>query len=105
MADTAIFTAEKLLKDNADKIEPDDRVKVEEGIAAVRKALESDVSEDIRKSLEALTESEYSATTKIYQKVQAEQQAGQANAAGGAEDPQQKQDDTVVDADYKVKDE
>ena len=34
-ADTAIFTAEKMLKDSADKIEPEDKVKVEEGVAAL----------------------------------------------------------------------
>ena len=35
-ADTAIFTAEKMLKDSADKIEPEDKVKVEEDVAALQ---------------------------------------------------------------------
>ncbi len=56
MADTAIFAAEKMLKDSGDKIEPGDREKIESGVAEVRKALESDNSEEIKKQMEALTE-------------------------------------------------
>jgi molecular chaperone DnaK len=104
MADTAIFAAEKMLKDSGDKIEPGDREKIESGVAEVRKALESDNSEEIKKQMEALTEAVYSVTTKIYQKVQAEQQA-QAASAGAESGASEKQDDNVMDADYKVKDE
>lgn len=105
MADTAIFSAEKMLKENADKIEPADREKVESGIQAVRKALEEDTSDGIRAGMEGLTESVYSITTKIYQKAQEERQAAEAGkgpASGPSETPN---DDNVVDADFKVKDE
>jgi molecular chaperone DnaK len=104
MADSAIFAAEKMLKESADKIEPADREKIETGVAGVRTALESDNSEEIKKEMEALTEAVYSVTTKIYQKVQAEQQA-QAASAGAGSETSEKQDDNVMDADYKVKDE
>ncbi|MCX6688744.1 MAG: Hsp70 family protein, partial [Methanoregula sp.] len=106
-ADTAIFTAEKMIKESGDKLDAPDKEKVEEGIAAVKKALEADNNEEIKKSLETLTEAVYAATTKIYQKIQAEQTAKQPGDAGtpgssGAEKPQ---DDNVVNADYKVKEE
>ena len=104
IADSAIFAAEKMLKESADKIEPADREKIETGVAGVRKALESDNSEEIKKEMEVLTEAVYSVTTKIYQKVQAEKQA-QAASAGAESGSSGKQDDNVVDADYKVKDE
>lgn len=104
LADTAIFTAEKLQKESGEKIDADDRQKIEEGIAAVRKALESDVTEEIKKSMDSLTETVYAVTTKIYQKVQAEQQAQTGSTTGsGSQTPDR--DDTVVDADYTVKDE
>jgi molecular chaperone DnaK len=108
-ADNAIFTAEKLLKDNAATIEPADREKVESGIADLRKALGGDQVDDIKAKMESLTESVYNITTKIYQKAQAERQA-QAGASGnpGGGGPGAKaepKDDTVVDADFKVKDE
>lgn len=105
MADTAIFTAEKMVKESGDKIEADDRAKIEDGIAAVRKTLESDVTDEIKKSMDALTETVYTVTTKIYQKIQAEQQAGGGPGAGPEAPSGKSPDDTVVDADYTVKDE
>jgi molecular chaperone DnaK len=109
-ADTAVFTAEKMLKESADKLEADDKTKVEEGIAAVKKALESENLDDVKKAMESLTEAVYAATTKIYQKMQAEQAAAkgaQGEPGAGPEGGQQdaKNDDNVVNADYKVKDE
>jgi len=108
-ADMAVFTAEKMLKESGDKLDAADKQKVEEGIAAVKKALEEDKIDDIKKSMETLTEAVYAATTKIYQKIQADQQAAQ-QAAGSAgpesSGPEKKQDDdNVVNADYKVKEE
>ena len=105
-ADTAVFTAEKMLKESGDKLEPEDKLKVEESAAAVKKALGEDNLDELKKSMEALTEAVYAVTTKIYQKVQADQAAQQQSA--GADVPPQpdaKDDDNVVNADYKVKEE
>ncbi len=77
-ADTAIFSAEQMLKENGDKIEAEDRVKVEEAVAAVRKALGDDDLEGMKREMESLSEALYAATTKLYQKVQAEAAASQA---------------------------
>ena len=108
-ADTAVFTAEKMLKESGEKLEAADKTNVEEGVAAVKKAVESDNLDEIKKSMESLTEAVYAATTKIYQKMQAEQASAQAQQAGAGADPGQqkesKTDDNVVNADYKVKDE
>jgi molecular chaperone DnaK len=104
-ADTAVFTAEKMLKESGDKLEPADKQKVEEGIAEVKKALTEDNPESIKKTMEELTESVYTATTKLYQKMQADQTA-QQQAGAGASDGQDKQsEDNVVNADYNVKEE
>ncbi len=106
-ADTAVFTAEKMLKESGDKLEAEDKQKVEEGVAAVKKALEDENLDEIKKSMEALTEAVYAVTTKIYQKVQAEQAAAQQppSGAGPQPDAEAKDDDNVVNADYKVKEE
>jgi molecular chaperone DnaK len=55
--------------------------------------------------MEALTEAVYAATTKIYQKIQAEQASQQQEGAGAAPQPDKKTDDNVVNADYNVKEE
>lgn len=105
-ADTAIFTAEKMLKESGDKLDAADKTKVEEGVAAVRKALGEDNLDELKKTMESLTEAVYAATTKIYQKMQEEQAAAQQAAGGAGADPAQQQtktDDNVVNADYEVK--
>jgi molecular chaperone DnaK len=108
-ADTATFTAEKMLKESGDKLDAADKTKVEEGVAAVRKALSEDNLDEIKKTMESLTEAVYAATTKIYQKMQAEQASAQAQqqgtGAGASPRQESKTDDDVVNADYKVKDE
>jgi molecular chaperone DnaK len=114
-ADTAVFTAEKMLKESGDKLDAADKQKVEEGVASVKAALSTDNPEDIKKAMETLTEAVYAATTKIYEKIQAENAAKQqgtqpdGGAGAGADptsaEPGKKQDDNVVNADYKVKDE
>ena len=39
-ADTAVFSAERMLKENGDKLEAEDRTKVDEGVGRLKKALE-----------------------------------------------------------------
>ncbi len=102
-ADTAIFTAEKMIKESGEKLEAADKQKVEEGIAAARKALADDNIDEIKKTMEALTESVYAATTKLYQKMQADQAAQQQPGGGAAPHQEKPTDDNVVDADFNVK--
>ena len=102
-ADTAIFTAEKMIKESGEKLEAADKQKVEEGIAAARKALTDDNIDEIKKTMEALTESVYAATTKLYQKMQAEQASQQQPGGGAAPHQDKTPDDNVVDADFNVK--
>ena len=91
-ADTAVFTAERALKEAKDSIEVAEREKIESAIADLKKALDGDDLDAIKQKMDALTEAVYAVTTKMYQ------QAAQQKAEGAA-----KKDDTVVDADYEVK--
>ena len=95
-ADTAVFTAERAMKDAGDSIEAADKEKIESAIADLKKALEGDDLEAIKQKMDALTEAVYALTTKMYQQAQA---AAQQEKAEGAA----KKDDNVVDADYEVK--
>ena len=91
-ADTAVFTAERALKEAKDSIDAAEREKIESAIADLKKVLEGDDLDAIKQKMDALTEAVYAVTTKMYQ------QAAQQKAEGAA-----KKDDTVVDADYEVK--
>jgi len=108
-ADMAVFSAEKMLKESGDKLDPAEKTKIEESAAAVKTALAGDKNDEIKKAMDTLTEAVYAATTKLYQKIQAEQQAaktaGQQQGAAGPGEAGKPQDDNVVNADYKVKDE
>ena len=105
-ADMAVFSAEKMIKESGDKLDAADKIKIEEGTAAVKKALGDDNLDDVRKAMDSLTEAVYAATTKLYQKMQAEQATQKTETeAAGTGPAENKQDDDVVNADYKVKEE
>ncbi|PWR75109.1 molecular chaperone DnaK [Methanospirillum stamsii] len=98
-ADMAVFSAEKLLKESEDKIEEEDKTNIQDQITKMKTALEGTDSEAIKKQMEELTEAVFKVTTKIYQKVQAEQAAQKTEGADSSSAP----DDNVVDADFTEK--
>lgn len=98
-ADNSVFAAEKLLKESEDKIEAEDREKIESALGKVKATMEGDDLEALKKDVEELQEAVFAATTKIYQKAQAEAEAAKAGGEGAAGG-----DENVVDADYEVKD-
>ncbi len=97
-ADMAVFSAEKLLKESEDKIEEDDKTNIQDQIAKMKTALEGTDSDAIKKQMEELTEAVFKVTTKIYQKVQAEQAAQKGEGSSSSAS-----DDNVVDADFTEK--
>lgn len=90
-ADSMVYQAEKVLKENGDKLEAEDKSKVEAAIEDVKKALEGGDIEQIQAKTEALTQAFYEISSKMYQQPGAEAGAGQ-------------QDGEVFDADYDVSD-
>jgi molecular chaperone DnaK len=89
-ADSMVYQAEKILKDNADKIDEEARSKIEAAKDDLKQALQGDDISDIEAKTQALTEAVYEVSAKMYQ-----------NAS-----QQQPQDDSdqVFDADYNIPD-
>ncbi|WP_319378275.1 molecular chaperone DnaK [uncultured Methanocorpusculum sp.] len=108
-ADNAVYAAEKLVNDKeiADKIDAEDKEKISSGATALKEVLgkEDASSEEIKEKMDALQEVVFAATSKMYQKIQEEQQAAGNAAGSGCEGncDSCKTDDNVVDADYEVK--
>ncbi|MDD1653259.1 MAG: molecular chaperone DnaK [Methanomicrobiales archaeon] len=100
MADTAIYQAEKTLKDAGDKIETADRSGIEAAVADLRKAMDANETEGMKKGLDRLTEAVYGVTQKMYAKAQTAREQAQAGPSGGGGAGGEK----VVDADFEVKD-
>jgi len=94
-ADSMVYQTEKILKDLKDKISDSEKKEVEDKLSELKKALEGDDYDLIKKKTEELTESFYKISQKLYQ-----QQANQGNQSSTSE----KKDDGVVDADYEVVD-
>jgi molecular chaperone DnaK len=105
-ADALIYSTEKSIKELGDKVDSDTKNKVEESIASLRKAMEGEDVDEIKRFNEELTQTSHKLAEAMYQQAsQNEQQAGAESteqAAGGAGAA----DEDVVDADFEeVKDE
>ncbi|SHI76823.1 molecular chaperone DnaK [Dethiosulfatibacter aminovorans DSM 17477] len=97
-ADNMIYQTEKSMKDLGDKLSAEETALINGKIDELKKAVESNVTEDIKAKLDALTEEFNKLAQKIYQQTAQEQGAQQGQPQEGAAD------DDVVDAEYEVVD-
>ena len=106
-AESLVYNSEKTLGELGDKISGEEKAKVEEEIANVKKALEGTDVEAIKQATEKLTTAFYAISEKLYSQAQA--QANVANGANAGADantagPNVDENGNVYDADYKVED-
>ncbi len=104
-ADQLVYSLEKLLKENADKIPADEAAKVQAEIENTKKASQTDDLQAINKAVESLTRASHKITEMMYQQAgaQAGGPQGQAQAEPGAGPRQQSRpsgssEDEVIDA-------
>jgi molecular chaperone DnaK len=103
-ADSLAYSVEKNIKEFGDKIDAAEKSRIEEAIARVKKVIEGDDLDAIKKAQEELTTASHKLAEAMYSKTTA-QQAG-AGAHAGAEAGAQAggagaKDDDVVDADFE----
>jgi len=96
--DSLIYSTEKSLKDNADKVDEETKKEVEKALEEARLVKDSDDLDELKSKTEALSQASMKMGQAIYG--QQQQQAG-GDDAGAAEGD--KKDDTTVDADYEEK--
>jgi len=101
-ADTLIYSTEKSLKDLGDKVDATTRSQVEDGISALRKAMEGNDPDEIKRLSEELTQKSHKLAEAMYQQAsqKGEQQAG-AEQAGTEQAGTSEQEEDVVDADFE----
>ena len=100
-ADALIYSTEKSIKELGDKVDSETKSKVEEASAALKKAMEGENTEEIKRLSEELTQISHKLAEAMYQQASAsEQQADaggeSADQAGGAAP-----EEDVVDADFE----
>ncbi len=101
-ADSTVFQTEKFMKENGDKISAEQKAQVEAAIEPVKKAIEAEDYEGMKKALDALNEKMQAAATEMYSKAQgAPDMGGNAGASSGGE----KQASDVEEADFEMVDE
>lgn len=104
--DNLVYSTEKSLKEFGDKIDASEKVKIEEGVSALKKTLEGTDTEEIKKASESLMQASHKLAEAVYAKAQpgAEQAGGESHAQGG-ETASAAKGEKVVDADFEeVKD-
>ncbi len=98
-ADTLVYTTEKFLAENTDKVPSDVRSEVESAISDLKKALEGSDTEAIKEASEKASTASQKMGSAIYAQAQAEQQAAaQEGAPSGSAEDGAPQGDDVVDA-------
>jgi molecular chaperone DnaK len=101
-ADSLIYQTEKSLSEHGDKIAAEDKTKIEEAVAALKKALEGTDPEAIESATQTLTTASHKLAEEMYKKASASTaSANGSDAAGGAEAGETKTDEKVVDAEFE----
>ncbi|MDD2586986.1 MAG: molecular chaperone DnaK [Syntrophomonadaceae bacterium] len=91
-ADSLIYQADKTLKDFADKIDDEEKSKIESARDDLKQVMESDNVDEINSKIEALTQEIHAVAAKMYENTN--QQEGSAGP----------EENDVYDAEYKVSD-
>ncbi|NPA39844.1 MAG: molecular chaperone DnaK [Thermodesulfobacteria bacterium] len=109
-ADSLIYSVEKSLRELGDKVPENLRKDVEEKIKELRKAMEGEDIEAIRRASDALTQASYQLAEMLYRE-KASQATGpgagatgtQSSESGSKSEDKKSGGDDVIDADFEVK--
>jgi molecular chaperone DnaK len=94
-ADSLVYQTEKFLGENEDKVPDDIKAEVREALADVKKAQETNDTEQIKTATEKAAQVSQKMGTAIYQHTQAQQASAPTDSDSGAQTPD---DDEVVEA-------
>ena len=100
-ADSMIYQTEKTLKEMGDKVNAADKQRIEEAVAALKKAIEGGDTADIKSKTEALQQAAYKIAEEMYKQQGAQAGAAGAGAAGGTSESGPTKG-TADDVDYEV---
>jgi molecular chaperone DnaK len=105
IADSLVNSTEKALQELKDKFSSEDKENLEKALKELQEALTGDDTDTIKEKTDALTQAFQKASTTIYQQAaqQHQQQPGQDTAQGDSWQGHPSEDDSTINADYKVK--
>jgi molecular chaperone DnaK len=101
-ADSLIYQTEKNLSEHGDKITAEDKTKIEEAVAALKKAMEGTDPEAIESATQTLTTASHKLAEEMYKKASASAAPDSGTGAdGGTGAGETKKDEKVVDAEFE----
>lgn len=95
MADNMVYTAEKMLSDNGDKIKEEDKKEIEEKVAALKGILETGSKEDLAAKTKELSDTIQKVGASLYQQTPQDQAQTVEDAKEEADADAKKEDQTV----------
>ncbi|NOY78443.1 MAG: molecular chaperone DnaK [Calditrichaeota bacterium] len=105
-ADQLLYQTEKNLKEMADKLEPDEKSKIEAAMGRLREAIKGEDMNEIKSATDALNQTWSDISSKMYARATAGGQQAGGPTAGEATTTEQKAEEgkNVEDADFEVVD-
>ncbi|MFA7382131.1 MAG: molecular chaperone DnaK [Desulfurivibrionaceae bacterium] len=100
-ADSMIYATEKSMKDLGDKVDSETKNKVQVEIDSLKKLMDSDDVEAIKKGLESLTQASHKLAEMMYAQATKDKAGEGGEGAAGQSGGAKKDDDDVVDADFE----
>ncbi|HEY6640144.1 MAG TPA: molecular chaperone DnaK, partial [Nitrospiraceae bacterium] len=101
-ADSLLYQTEKNLSEHGDKIAAEDKTKIEDAIAALKKAMEGTDPEAIESATQTLTTASHKLAEEMYKKASASTASSNgAETGGGTGAGETKTDEKVVDAEFE----
>jgi len=100
-ADNLIYQTEKNLSEQGDKIAPEEKTKIEEAVAGLKKAMESNDASAIESATQTLTTASHKLAEEMYKKASASAAGPAAGDGAGQSADGAKTDEKVVDAEFE----
>jgi molecular chaperone DnaK len=97
-ADSLVYQMEKVLRDNADKVDDAEKATVEGPLAELKTALAGNDIDAIRAANEKLTAASQAFSQKLYESAARDENAAGSSASGQSNDGATASDDDIVDA-------
>jgi molecular chaperone DnaK len=100
-ADNLLYQTEKNLSEHGDKIAPEEKSKIEEAIANLKKAMEGQDPDAIESATQALTTASHKLAEEMYKKASATASPGSGAGDASGQQNGAKTDEKVVDAEFE----
>ena len=99
-ADTLIFSTEKALKEHGENVKPEDKKEVDEKLEALKKVKESSEIEELKKTIDELSQAIQKIGSQLYQKVE-EEKAEQSEPEIKGESKEEEDKGKTVEGEYE----